>query len=283
MLAAKTKIQVPGRVGASGGYREPRHIVPLKNTPGELIRLDKKELHVDAKYQRKVNFNAVTRIANSWSWIACGTLTISFRKNGTGYFIVDGQHRWEAAKLLAEVKDLPCLAFELDSIEDEARGFLANNTERRIPDMTDRFNALLLSGDPVTKVVDELARQAGRTVGKPSDKTHLACVSTVMEAVRTDEHTLRKVWPLISKLQQDQPLVARVIMGIFTLERYMPGNYSLTDRKLYDRLMHIGSEPIQQSISAMVAIEGHGGARTYAQGVLRAINKGMRAPIKVDL
>ncbi len=262
--------------------REPRHFVPLKNTPGELIKLDKKELHIDQKYQRKINQAVIHRIANNWSWIACGVLLVSLRSDGSGHFIVDGQHRWEAAKLLNNVKELPCLVFELNKIEDEAIGFLAANTERRILKIEDQFNALLLTDDPVAKTVEQLARQAGRHIGKPSDKTHIACVGALMRAVRIDQQAIERVWPIISRLTQDQPLSGMLVTGIFSLERRMPKNHSLSELRWSDRLRSIGSEALLHSIKAMSGIEGKSNERVWGQGIFRALNKGMRNPLHID-
>ncbi len=277
MISTKPTVKTPANIsrGYPDTHKEPRHFVPLKNTPGELVKINKMELHVDPKYQRPVNQRAVIRIANNWSWLACGVLTISFRKNAS-YFIVDGQHRWEAAKLLKEVKELPCLAFELDSVKDEAIGFLANNAERRVPDRLSQHNALLLADDPIAKVADELAREGGRRIGKPSDKTHLACLGTLVGCIRVDEQAIRKVWPIITQLARDRPLAGHLIHGIWGLERRMPKGFSLTDRKWHDRLVAIGEQELLRSMRTTTLLEGKVGENILAQGIARALNKGLK-------
>jgi hypothetical protein len=263
--------------------REPRHFIPVKNKPGELIKIDKRELRIDAAYQRPVNQRAVNRIANNWSWLACGSLVISFRPDGKGYFIIDGQHRWEAAKKLNIVTDLPCLVFELDVINDEAIGFLAANAERQNPKVIHKFNALLLAGDPLAKKADQLARSIGRYIGVPSDKTHISCVGVLMRLVNEQPVSVERVWPVIGKICVDAPILGQIIRGIVALESRMPSGFSLSDPKLASRLVSIGPEALSQSMRAVVAIEGRSSEKILAQGILRAINKGVRNPVVVDM
>src|SRR5262245_11513114 len=71
--------------------REPQHIEPpLVNKPGKLAWIPINDLHVDRKYQRMIRQKRVNRIANSWNWVACGCLSVSLRKDGSGYYVFDG-------------------------------------------------------------------------------------------------------------------------------------------------------------------------------------------------
>lgn len=272
------------QIQAKGGARDPQHFVPLTNKPGVLIDIDKNDLSIDPKYQRNLNLRAVQRIADNWSWIAAGSITVSLRRKSDKYFIVDGQHRWEASKLLREVKTLPCIVFELDQVQDEALGFLSSNAERKSLTMTDRFPALLLAKDPVALVVDKLARDANRQVGKPSDRFHLACVGRMSRCIKENESALRRVWPIIIDLCKDQAISEYLIGGIWGLERRLKNDQSLTERRWYEQLIKIGHQEIEQTIRNTATLLGvQRNERILVQGVLTAINKGMRNKLEVVL
>src|SRR5215469_8093958 len=83
--------------GLRRGGRWQQVFVPVKNEPGELLRIDKHQLHVDHDYQRRLDNSRIARYAANWSWVSCGTLIVS-RRPRDRFAIVDGQHRWEAAK-----------------------------------------------------------------------------------------------------------------------------------------------------------------------------------------
>ncbi len=266
-----------------GGKNEPVHYPTLHNKPGEMVWLPKGDLKVDKTYQRPVNPRAVARIAANWNWIACGVLIVSFRTNGEGHYIVDGQHRWEAGKLNDDVTNLPCLAFEINDIKDEASGFLAANTERQIPLMLHRFKALVTIKDRHALIADELIRTSGRSLKAPASKTNIMCIGDLMRCVRLDRTTIYRVWPLIVELTQDHPLPGSIIKGVFYLERKLPSGYSLTDNRTRTRILQVGLHTINASINEVANFEGKRNERTCAMGVLRAINKGLRNQIKINL
>lgn len=272
------------RISGATGARTPQHFVPLTNKPGILIDIDKNQLSIDQKYQRVLNLRMVQRIADNWSWIAAGAITVSLRAKSDKYFIVDGQHRWEASKLLREVKTLPCLVFELDQIQDEAMGFLASNAERKSLKPTDRYPALLLAKDPVALIIDQLAREAGRTIRGNHDRTSVACVGRLMRCIKENESALRRVWPIIIELCKDAPISEYLVGGIWSLERRLKRGTSLTERRWCEQLTKIGREGIEQSIRNTATLLGQQrNERVLAQGVLNAINKGTRNKLEVTV
>src|SRR5438270_788977 len=69
------------------------------------------------------------RIAANWDWGLCQPLYVARRADGKLY-VVDGQHRWAAAKLRGDVWQLPCVVRSFESTEHEAAAFVALNQER---------------------------------------------------------------------------------------------------------------------------------------------------------
>jgi hypothetical protein len=276
MTTALMETKINPRIEYHPSATDPLHFVPLVNKMGEYALLSKHDLRLDLSYQRSLNERVVARIANNWNWAAAGALLISMRADGAGYFIFDGGHRWSAAKLLGEITELPCLVFEMASISAEAVAFLSVNTERKTIGPLASHKAELLTGSPRALLVDELAREAGRTVGAPSDKTHLSCVSAIQRYATADRRTLRRVWPLIAELCTDQPIPSTLIHALWAAERRMPYGQSLTDDRWRARLVRAGTITLMRDIRGAVALEGARSERSVSYGVQTAINYGLK-------
>lgn len=281
----RQKMKVPKR-HMSGGQkavdRFAETIQSITNKPGELIKLPKGELRIDRSYQRPINQRRVYRIANNWNWVACGVLVVSMRAQG--YFVVDGQHRLEAAKLVNHVTDLPCIAFELAQI-DEARGFLALNLEHQQPTMLERWGALLLAHDKAALAADGLMRRFDRSIGESSHHPRrIACIGLIHTLATDDFARLERLWPTIEAAHSlSETISANVVKGLWRIESRMPQGFTLAADRWTGRLKQIGLQMIIQSINQVAALEGKRGYPQCAEGILRAINRGIRQPLRVDV
>jgi hypothetical protein len=264
-----------------GSTRRKPLYVPVKNEKGNLLWINKSQLYIDTQYQRPLTPKLVGRIMANWSWVSCGTLLVSKRPSSGKFFILDGQHRWEAACQLPLIRDLPCLLFELDTVQDEAIGFLASNTERKIPTLANQFKALLTTGDSAAKALYELANEAERDVGAPSDGDHVSCVSDCMYLIREDESIFRRIFPIAADLCRGHAMTGRLLKGLHYLERHMPGGVSLQDTYWHRRILRIGYEEIQFQIKQAALYHNRGDAHTCADGILRAINRHLRQPLEM--
>lgn len=255
--------------------------VPVKNEQGKLLKVDKRLLYIDPEYQRRINERLVARIVANWSWISCGTLLVSQRPGLGTYFVIDGQHRWKAATYLSSVQEMPCLSFELDTVRDEALGFLASNTERRIPTLRDQFKALLVTGDTAAQTLFDLTDKYSRTIAAPSGPTTISCVSDCMRLLRESEATFKRIYPLASELCAGHPMTGRLLRGLHYLDQHMPSKHNLTAEYWRNRITHVGYEQIQINIKQMCMFENKGDNRTCAAGILRALNKGLQYPLEM--
>ena len=102
------------------------------------------ELRVDPSYQRSLEAESsqtlIRKIAQFWNWDLCQPLVVSRRTNGE-LFVIDGQHRWEAAKLRGDIAQLPCVVVEYSNAADEAASFVHLNQQRRPLTKIDLFKA----------------------------------------------------------------------------------------------------------------------------------------------
>jgi hypothetical protein len=130
------------------------NVRPKCNPPkGELPVLQYcslEQLQVDESYQRSLEASSsitlVRRIATFWDWGLCQPLFVARRADGQLY-VVDGQHRMAAAKLRADIWQLPCVVRAFSNAEEEAAAFVALNQERRPLNKLQIFKAALAAGD----------------------------------------------------------------------------------------------------------------------------------------
>jgi hypothetical protein len=108
------------------------------------------DLSIDATYQRSLQNGSsqtlIRKIAMFWNWDLCQPLVVARRSDG-GLYVVDGQHRLQAAKERRDIAQLPCVVSTYASAADEAASFVALNQQRRPLIALDLFRAALASED----------------------------------------------------------------------------------------------------------------------------------------
>lgn len=135
------------------------------------------ELSVDPVYQRSLDTGPsqtlIRRIAQFWNWDLCQPLVVSRRRadDGERFFVIDGQHRLEAAKLRADIAQMPCVVVEYTSAADEAASFVHLNQQRRPLTKLDVFKAAVASEDPEAMAIVAAMADAGLTVAPHSNYT----------------------------------------------------------------------------------------------------------------
>src|ERR1700686_676187 len=118
----------------------------MRDRPGELCEINKRDLKIDIAYQRSLKRARVLDMAQDWSWVACGAVVVALRQPGE-WFVVDGQHRVAAALLRSDIERIPCIAYAAEDLRQEAQGFIDTNTKRGSMTLADRFKALIITKD----------------------------------------------------------------------------------------------------------------------------------------
>lgn len=249
----------------------------LKDKPGDLVWLNKSELHVDHSYQRSAKNIRVLHIAAKWSWLACGVIVVAKRENEQRFYVVDGQHRVLAALKRSDIERLPCLVFRTESAKEEAAGFYDANTGRRLPTGLEKWKAQLMRGDATTVFVDALIRSSGRVAGNANGGSgEVRCLSSLLRLAETDRERLGRMWPLVADVCKGQTLHERVLEGLLWLEARMPEGQSLTDKRWRERVTRIGFSGLLESAQRAATFYARGGPKVWGLGMLEAINKGCR-------
>ena len=146
----------------------PLRFKPPIGTPPAPQFLPVGSLKVDDTYQRSIEGGAsrmlIIKIAENWDWRLCLPLLVS-RRQGELY-VIDGQHRNEAAELRGDIPHLPVVIFDFDDPKAEAELFVQANRSRRSMGMLDDFHAAVVAGDPKALAINDTVTRAGLTVGR---------------------------------------------------------------------------------------------------------------------
>lgn len=135
------------------------------------------ELAIDASYQRSIegpeSKALIRKIAQHWNWDLCLPLVVSRRREEgeERLFVIDGQHRLEAARLRKDINQMPCMVKEYSSAADEAASFVHLNQQRRPLGALDLFKAALASEDPEAVAIMDAMAAAGLSLAAHSNYT----------------------------------------------------------------------------------------------------------------
>jgi hypothetical protein len=130
------------------------------------------QLLIDEAYQRSLQAansqTLIRRIAMRWDWGLCQPLYVARRADGKLY-VVDGQHRLEAARLRGDIWQLPCVVTSFTDAAEEAAAFVALNQQRRPLSQLDLFKAALAAGDFEAAQIALAIEEAGLAIATTSN------------------------------------------------------------------------------------------------------------------
>lgn len=196
---------------------------------------------------------------------------------------IDAQHRLLGALKRADVDEVPCMIFESSGAADEAGVFLRVNGSRTGVQFVAKMKAMLVQKDPTALHVQRLVSEAGRTMSSASGPTTVACLSTIVRLHIKSPDVLASIWPIVIDLCRGVAIVDRIVDGLAYVEARLPEGTSLADKKWRDRILRIGPENLARSINAASSFYTAGGPRIWANGILEALNKGIREGNKLEL
>lgn len=124
-------------------------------------------IDVDQNYQRPLKQSLVDKILKKFTWAKFGAVVLS-RKEGGRYTVIEGQHRWTAAKLHPNVREVPAIVVEHEDLKGEAESFLAINRDRMAVTSVEQYWAGLTAGDDTAIAVSKVLASAGCDVVRES-------------------------------------------------------------------------------------------------------------------
>jgi hypothetical protein len=164
-----------------------------------------KDLSVDHTYQRTTQHprsqKNLEHLVDNFTWAHCGVLVVGQDKTKSRYYVIDGQHRLEAASKRGDIDALPCFIIKDVGTQDQAQSFVAINRHRVGLHTISAFHARAVAGDETASQTIGFLLACGITVPKtPVQELKLApnelqCVGTISSLLRG--HTKEQVkWAL---------------------------------------------------------------------------------------
>lgn len=244
----------------------------VRDGPGQFRMIAKNLLVVDHTYQRDdINHRLIGAMCRDWSWIACGSIAVGNR-DGTLY-VVDGQHRVLAAKKRTDIAELPCIVFPSKSIENEADAFVAINSQRKSMSILSRFKAMVVAGQEPAVTLDQFCRDNIIALSQSPGPGDLRAVAWMLKSAESDME--RTQWTLVFcralSRHGDVPIPENLLRAVWHLHRRFAD-----DARLWSRVRSIGVTEIMRSIHTTTTYFGSVTDRHCAEGMLNAVNKGLR-------
>lgn len=199
-----------------------------------VVALD--ELHIDKSYQRSLQ-NHVKIIARDWNPTKCDPLKINFRADGF-FYVWDGQHRLEAAKLRG-IKYLLCDITVGLTQSQEAELFGCQGMGIKKPDPYDIFKANVCSGEEIDTAIKEMCDEYDLLVNRNNKKSgNLSCLTLarkIFEKGIEDREYFEWVLELLHKARWNefpQSHCHRVINSLYEIRKSSGEENEFIQRKL---------------------------------------------------
>ena len=197
-----------------------------------VVALD--ELHIDKSYQRSLQ-NHVKIIARDWNPTKCDPLKINFRADGL-FYVWDGQHRLEAARLRG-IKYLLCDIVVGLTQSQEAELFGCQGVGIKKPDPYDIFKANVCSGEEIDTAIKDMCDDYDLLVNRNNKKAgNLSCLTLARDIFRRgDREYFEWVLELLHKARWNefpQSHCHRVINSLYEIRKSSGEENEFIQRKL---------------------------------------------------
>lgn len=246
---------------------------------GKLMRVPLSRLQIDHSYQReRLNAHKVLGIARDFDLNKFGVPLVG-RRNDETLWVVDGQHRIEAAKKRQEFSTVQCMVFDSDGAAHEARVFIAVNTYKTNVGAADKYKSAVAYGSLPHIACDAMLSVLGLRVDSTGLKTPdcVHFIESIFKTFTVNKEMCRKAIEIQREMiGENTQLDNRVHKGIFyILRNAAKGNIADHSLRVYQAG---GLKALLNSIKSVQIDKGNVGAsdRTCAVGILGVVNSGLR-------
>ena len=249
----------------------------LPGDKGRHARIAVADLKVDHSYQRpEVSDGNTIAIARAFSWVAFGVIVVMQRANGD-YYIVDGQQRWLAALRREDIRDVPCIVFQSEGRDHEAKAFLSLNVRRINVRAVVKFLASVKAKlNPETEISEWLATQGLAIASSGRDVDGIDFPTLLLRTYKIDAQSAKNAVIIQRAINGTEPLHGRCHQGLFWL---IHGGIKVND--YVPKIRGLGGRSAMLRAIQAVAIETNAAAspRVCGVGILRLINHKLRTKI----
>lgn len=188
---------------------------------GENVILNVDLLKVDHSYQRPADPYHIANMATNFDWKRLFRIAVNKRPDGS-YFILDGQQRTEALKLMGGDCDIDCVLYHLNTVEEEAGLYYHLNWDRKNTSAFDRWRARLALGDAdVVRIQDDLDRYNLKLARSGDALRTIKAIGTLHSWVERDVEALSIAIMILGKLTYHDPIGSEVFSGLCYVENHL--------------------------------------------------------------
>lgn len=230
--------------------------------PGKALQyrmLGVERLKIDESYQReKLSEANILSIARDFAWPAFRTLLVARRPNGDLY-VVDGQHRLEAAKRRG-FRQVPCSVFDSAGAEEEARTFYTCSVKTVHIPATNKYRALITAGDPEMLAIQDMLFGLGLEVSDhgTTDPRYINFPAEIIRTYRMDPDLTRDALYLQRHMVAPVECINHhVHKGLFYVLRRLEGTSNAITHDMAWKVFAAGGKAaLLHSINSVLARSG---------------------------
>jgi hypothetical protein len=240
------------------------------------------DLHVSARAQRAFKEQHAAEIAAKFDLEALGFPVVS--KRGGGYWVVDGQHRVAALRMVgfSENDRIQVECYEGLTEAEEADLFLTRDERKKIGTL-DRFRIGVVAGRDEDEDIDRIVQSLGFRVEHAKREGSIGAVAALRFAYQLDPEVLRRCVRILGESFDGDPqaFTSELIKGTaLVCQRY---NGSLDDDKAVTKLATVTGGPVtvKRKAASLRLRTGHSLAYCTAGAIVETLNTG-RGGRKLD-
>lgn len=251
--------------------------VPIRHVP--VLRLC-----VDMTYQReRFCEGKVLGIAAAWNNGAAGVLTVSQRADGS-YYVIDGNHRREAALRRGDIPTLPCRVVTGLDLAGEASLFRSLNMYRTNVSAYTKYRSALVAGDETVTGCDAMLHRLGLKIGQDADcPAIVAFPQALVQRFKADSVACESALIMVTYMIGEREQITKDLhAGTFYILRRCDRDKA---HAMAPRVLSAGGKPtLLQAINATVcqlgSVRSH--ERVAAIGILSVLNRRVKHPLTLE-
>ncbi len=218
-------------------------------------------LKVDHKSYQREEKKHIVKMSKEWDDSQCTLLLVNYRSDEGWFYVIDGQHRAEAARILG-IDYLTCEVFIDLTVEEEARRFLYYNTGTKSLSPFDTFKANICWGEVNDTAIKNVCDKYGiAVIDRKGKAKQLRSVSVVRAIYRNSGiSALEWVFSLIEEAHWEdfkESYSADIIQGLGIVYQKYIGELETARRKLIDFMRNSNPTEIMGLANAEYPTYGH--------------------------
>lgn len=163
-------------------------------------------LKVDHEMYQRVPQKHLNKLARDWDDDKCEPIIVNYRNDGY-FYIIDGQHRFEARKMKSQMDEngiydgsLVACVFVGMTVQEEAKYFVGQNDGEKKLSHYDTYKSNVCWGEPIDCAIKDVCDCYGIKVEKSATLHTLKSVTTARRIVKNNgKEALQWIFELMEK------------------------------------------------------------------------------------